>query len=214
MNRNALRICIIAFLAAIICVTGFFRIPLPGIQSGVVLQNAMCVLTAVLIGGAMGGLPALLFFAVGVIGVPIFAGWTGGFSVLANVNGGFRIGFALGAVVAALVAGRASVEERKVTAARVVRTSLAVLAGMLFLYVPEIFYVVAFYSGKAYTEAEVARLSLDPALVGQTVGTAGALRVFLFMFFLPFVVVDSIKAVVVVILSTKIRPVVAQYFYG
>ena len=214
MNRGLLRVVIVAFFAAVICVTGFFRIPLPGLQSGVVLQNAMCVLTAVLIGGFAGGAPAALFTFVGIIGVPIFAGWVGGFALLANVNGGFRIGFVLGAVVASLVAGKASAEERNPGAARVARTAAAVLAGMLALYIPQIFYCMAFYSGDVYSEAVVAKLSLDPSLVGQGVGTAGSLRVFLWMFFLPFVPVDLVKSVVVVLLSLKLRPVVAQYFYG
>lgn len=204
---------IIAFFAAIICVTGFFRIPIPGIQSGIVLQNALCVLTAVLIGGHLGGAPSVLFTLVGILGVPIFAGWIGGFSVLTNVNGGFRIGFALGAVVAGLIAGKASVENRNVTPLYAVRISIAVLAGMLFLYIPEIFYVIHFYSGEVYNEAAVTRLSLDSSLIGQPIGTIGALKVFFGMFFLPFVIGDSIKSVVIVLLSLKIRPIVAQYFY-
>ncbi|MBR4630521.1 MAG: biotin transporter BioY [Treponema sp.] len=214
MNKNVLRMVIIAFFAAVICVTGFFKVPVPGIPSGIVLQNAVCILTAVLIGGFLGGSPAVLFTVVGLLGVPIYAGWIGGFSLLTNVSGGFRIGFAFGAVVAGVIAGKASVEDRRVSAPYAVRISLAVVAGMIAVYVPEIFYVIHFYSGDVYTEATVARLGLDASLVGQPVGTAGAMKVFFGMFFLPFMAGDLIKSVVAVLLALKIRPVVAQYFYG
>ena len=213
MNKRILRVVIISFFAAVICVTGFFRVPLPGLQTGVVIQNAMCVLTAVLIGGIYGGAPASLFTLVGILGLPIFAGWIGGFALLTNVNGGYRIGFAFGALVAGLLSGRACVEERKLTGTYVARISLAVLAGMLSLYIPEIFYVLAFYSGDVYSEAVVQKLGMDASLIGQSLGFSGAMKVFFGMFFLPFIPLDLVKSVVVVLLSLKIRPVVAQYFY-
>ena len=213
MDKRILRIVIVSFFAAVICVAGFFRVPLPGLQTGVVLQNAMCVLTAILIGGVYGAAPSALFTLVGLLGVPIFAGWIGGFALLANVNGGYRIGFVFGALVAGLLSGRSSVDERSVSAARVARISAAALSGMLALYIPEIFYVLAFYSGQTYSEAVVQKLGMDAALVGQEVGAAGALKVFAGMFFLPFLPLDLVKTVAVVLLSLKIRPVVAQYFH-
>ncbi|MDE7140973.1 MAG: ECF transporter S component, partial [Treponemataceae bacterium] len=54
MQKKVLRSAIVAFFAAIICATGFFRVPVPGIQQGILIQNAKCVLTAVLLGGVAG----------------------------------------------------------------------------------------------------------------------------------------------------------------
>lgn len=255
MDKKILRVVVIAFLAAVIAATGFFRVPVPGLQSGVVIQNAMCVLTAVLLGGVLGAAPSALFFTVGVLGVPIFAGWTGGFAVLANVNGGFRAGWVLGALVAGLVSGKACVEEKKITAKSAVKLSVAVFAGMLALYIPEIFWVIGYrshaayfndytvqqlglaaeYAGQVakYTPEIIEKFSLDPSLAKQVIsftpevisqlgldadkigllGTAGAVKMFFTMFFAPFLLVDSIKAVFVILLSLKLRPVVAQYVY-
>lgn len=193
MNKNALRSAIVAFFAAIICATSFFRVPVPGIQSGIVIQNAMCVLTAVLLGGIWGVLPTALFVVVGVLGLPVFAGGQGGFQVLTNINGGFRLGWVLAALVAGLIAGRPSVEEKHIVPLFVIRLSVAVLVGMIAVYFPEVFYVIAF------KKAEL--------------GTGGAIKLFVTAFFAPFLLVDFIKAVVVVLLSLKIRPVVAQYLY-
>ena len=193
MNKKILRTTIIAFFAAIICATSFFRVPVPGIQSGIVIQNAMCVLTAVLLGGILGLCPTALFLVAGILGLPVFAGGQGGFQVLCNINGGFRLGWLLGALVAALIAGIPSVQEKKISKALVIKLSIAVLAGMLSLYIPEIFYVIAF------KHAEL--------------GLGGSLKLFFTAFFFPFLLVDFIKAVFVVLIALKVRPILAQYLY-
>ncbi len=191
MNSKIIRSAVIAFFAAIICATSFFRVPLPGLQSGIVIQNAVCIMTAVLLGGFWGVAPTALFFALGVIGLPIFAGGQGGFQVLMNINGGFRIGWVFGAFCAALIAGRPSVEEKRISISSIVRLSLGVFAGLILLYLPEVFYVVAFKK--------------------EELGAAGALKLFLTAFFAPFLLVDFLKGIFVILVSIKIRPVVAQY---
>lgn len=193
MNKSILRSAIVAFFAAIICASSFFRIPIPGIASGIVIQNALCVMTAVLLGGIWGAAPTALFFAVGVIGLPVFSGGQGGFQVLMNINGGFRIGWVIGALVAGMISGRPSVIEKHITVKSIIRLSLAVLVGMVVLYLPEVFYVIGFKSAE--------------------LGVLGAVKLFVAAFFAPFLAVDFFKAVVVILISLKLRPVVAMYLY-
>lgn len=193
MNKSILRSAIVAFFAAIICASSFFRIPIPGIASGIVIQNALCVMTAVLLGGIWGAAPTALFFVVGVIGLPVFSGGQGGFQVLMNINGGFRIGWVIGALVAGMISDRPSVTEKHITVKSIIRLSLAVLVGMLVLYLPEVFYVIGFKSAE--------------------LGVLGAVKLFVAAFFAPFLAVDFFKAVVVILISLKLRPVVAMYLY-
>ena len=193
MNKSILRSAIVAFFAAIICASSFFRIPIPGIASGIVIQNALCVMTAVLLGGLLGVAPTALFFAVGVIGLPVFSGGQGGFQVLMNINGGFRIGWVIGALVAGMISGRPSVIEKHITVKGIIRLSLAVFIGMLVLYLPEVFYVIAFKSSE--------------------LGVLGAVKLFFAAFFAPFLAVDFVKAIFVILISLKLRPAVALYLY-
>lgn len=193
MNKKILRSAIVAFFAAIICASSFFRIPIPGIVSGIVIQNALCVMTAVLLGGLWGAAPTALFFAAGVLGLPVFSGGQGGFQVLMNINGGFRIGWVFGALAAGLISGCPSVAEKKLSLKKVLRLCLAVFAGMLILYLPEVFYVIGFKASE--------------------LGVMGAVKLFVTAFFAPFLLVDFLKAVVVVLISFKLRSVVAMYFY-
>lgn len=194
MKSSILRSAVIALFAAIICATSFFRVPIPGLASGIVIQNAVCIMTAVLLGGIWGACPTALFFLVGVLGLPVFSGGQGGFQVLMNINGGFRIGWVVGALASSLIAGKPSPMEKKVTVKSAVRICIAVFAGMILLYVPEIFYVLAFKAGE--------------------LGTQGALKLFFTAFFLPFLPVDFIKSIIIIILCLKIRPVTALYLYN
>lgn len=193
MNKSVLRSAIIAFFAAIICATSFFRIPIPGLVSGIVIQNAVCILTAVILGGVWGAAPTALFFAAGVLGLPVFSGGQGGFQVLMNINGGFRIGWICGALFAGLVSAQSDISEKKLNLNYIVRICIAVIGGMLLLYFPEVFYVIGF----KYKE----------------LGVDGALKLFFTAFFAPFLLVDFIKAVFVIIISLKVRPVIAFYLY-
>ena len=69
----------VALFSAIICVGCFIRIPLGPIP--IVMQNMLCILTAVLLGGFWGALPAVLFLIVGLIGFPVYSGGTSGIAV-------------------------------------------------------------------------------------------------------------------------------------
>ena len=110
-----------------------------------------------------------------------------------NINGGFRIGWVIGALVAGMISGRPSVTEKHITVKSIIRLTLAVLVGMLVLYLPEVFYVIGFKSAE--------------------LGVLGAVKLFVAAFFAPFLAVDFVKAVVVILISLKLRPVVAMYLY-
>ena len=51
------------------------------------------------LGGKRGTLSILVFILLGAIGVPVFAGFSGGIGVLAGTTGGYIIGFLFSALV-------------------------------------------------------------------------------------------------------------------
>ncbi|MBR0031249.1 MAG: biotin transporter BioY [Treponema sp.] len=194
MDKKTLISVTVAIFAAIICVSGFFSVPVPGLYAAIVLQNLICILTAVLLGGVLGAAPTALFFAAGVLGLPVFAGAArGGFQVLTMIGGGYKIGWVFGALIAGLIAGKPSVEEKKITVKNAVRVSVALVAGMILLYFPEIFYVIAFKKSE--------------------LGIKGSLILFVTTFFAPYILVDLVKSVIGILIALKIRPTVAQYLY-
>lgn len=184
----------VALFSAIICVGCFIRIPLGPIP--IVMQNILCILTAVLLGGFWGALPALLFLIVGLIGFPVYSGGTSGIAVWLGPTGGFLPGYLLGALVAALIAGKPDVSEKKITRKNVLRITLAVISGLIILYIPGVI-VFCFWA------IRTGSVPADKTAFSYT--TAACV--------LPFIPGDIIKAVIAIPVALKLRPVAAQYLY-
>ena len=194
-NKIALYSSFIALFAAIICVGCFIKIPLGVIP--IVLQNIVCILTGVLLGGFLGGAPAALFLLAGLIGLPVYSGGSGGIAVWLGPTGGFLPGYLLGALVAGLIAGKPSVAEKKLTAKTVVRVSVAIVVGMVVLYIPG---VIRF----AYWALGAGKVPAEKSVVAYTMGAC----------VIPYIPGDIIKTIVAVPVALKLRPVLAQYLYS
>lgn len=184
-----------ALFAAIICVGCFIRIPLGPVP--IVFQNVLCVLTAVLLGGLWGPLPTLLFLLAGLVGLPVYSGGTAGLAVWTGPTGGFLLGYLLAAIVSALIAGRPSIEQKKLSWKIVLRISLAFLAGMIILYVPGVIHF-ALWAVKAGKVPE------DKGVFAYTMAAC----------VLPYLAGDAIKIVVCAPIALKLRPIVAQYLFS
>ena len=193
-NRSILKVSFVALFAAIICAGCFIRIPLGVIP--IVLQNILCILCAVLLGGVLGCAPVALFLLAGLIGLPVYSGGTGGLAVWLGPTGGFLPGYLLGALAAGLIAGKPDVSEKKLSAKIVVRVSLAVIAGMVILYVPG---VIRF----SYWATAAGKVPVEKTALAYTMGAC----------VIPYIPGDIFKTVIAVPVALKLRPVLAQYLY-
>ena len=193
-NKSVLKISFIALFAAIICVGCFIRIPLGVIP--IVLQNVLCILCAVLLGGVLGGAPAALFLLAGLIGLPVYSGGTGGLAVWLGPTGGFLPGYLLGAIAAGFIAGKPDVGENKLTAGVVVRVSVAVVAGLVILYIPG---VIRF----SYWATAAGKVPVEKTALAYTMAAC----------VIPYIPGDILKAVIAIPVALKLRPVLAQYLY-
>lgn len=182
----------IALFAAIICIGCFLRIPVGAVP--IVLQNALCILTGVLMGGYLGGAPAALFLLAGLIGLPVYSGGTSGVAVWAGPTGGFLPGYLLGAIAAGFIAGRPSVTQKKITVKTAVRVSLAVLAGMIILYIPGIIHFARWASAAG-------KVPTDKTALSYTLGAC----------VIPYIPGDLLKTAVAIPVALKVRPILAQY---
>ena len=70
MSRTK-RVALCALFTALLVVSGFVRIPTPVIA--ITLQVQVALLAGVLLGGEWGALSALVYTALGLIGLPVFA---------------------------------------------------------------------------------------------------------------------------------------------
>jgi len=194
-NRTVFFISFVALFAAIICVGCFIKIPLGPVP--IVLQNVLCILTGALLGGFAGAAPTAIFLLAGLIGLPVYSGGTSGIAVWLGPTGGFLPGYLLGALITGLICGKPDLAEKKVTAGRVVRLTLGILAGMIILYIPG---VIRF----AYWAGAAGKVPAEKTAFAYTMAAC----------VLPFIPGDILKIVVAVPVALKLRPVVAQYLYS
>lgn len=193
-NKSILKSTIIAFFSAVICLGAFMRIPLGPVP--IVLQNMLCILTAVLLGSFLGAAPTALFLIAGLVGLPVYSGGTGGLAVWAGPTGGFLPGYLIGAFLAGIIAGRPKLEEKTFSWKILLRLITAVFAGMIVLYIPGVFHFTRWAQAAGKVPA-------DKSAFAYTMAAC----------VLPYIPGDIIKIIIAVPVALKMRPVLAQYLY-
>ncbi len=79
-----------ALLASLMCISAWIAVPAP---VPFTLQTFVLMLSCGLFGGRLAALAVLLYMALGVVGLPVFSGFSGGVGALLGPSGGFVIGF-------------------------------------------------------------------------------------------------------------------------
>ena len=100
-------LCTIPLFTAIIAVMAQIIIPMPfGVP--MTLQTLAIMLAGVLLGAKKAVISTMLYILLGAVGVPVFAGFTGGFGIMFGPTGGFILSFPFLALVAGLGAEKSS----------------------------------------------------------------------------------------------------------
>ena len=100
-----------AVMAALICVAGPLTVAVGPVPLS--LATFAVYLAGAILGKKRGTIAAGLYLVIGIIGVPVFSGFSGGFQKLAGVTGGYLVGYLPCAFLAGLGAERAEKEGRK-----------------------------------------------------------------------------------------------------
>ena len=186
--RNRYVFC--ALFAALIAVSGFFIVPLPG-GVPIVLKNMFVVLAGTVLGSFYGGVALLIFIGAGLIGIPVFV-IPGGPAVFLTPLGGYIAGYFAGALVAGLVMGLPKTSERlsgdspkKINACLILRLCIASFLGFALILLCGSLYMMYLNS-----------MSLKAALAAGTV---------------PFLIGDAIKLALSIPLALNLRPIAARY---
>lgn len=95
------RITKIALCTAILCILGPLSLPIPISDVPVALSILGIYLTIIIIGMGDGTISIMIYLLIGLVGVPVFAGFTGGVAKLAGPTGGYLVAY----IPMALVAG-------------------------------------------------------------------------------------------------------------
>ena len=152
--------------------------PIPFTLQTLVLMLIVLVLTSKEAMVAVGG-----YLLLGAIGLPVFAGFTGGFGILLGPTGGFLVGFFIGSLLVTLLHGA-------------IKPRLTSKRSSLVLDIFSILVVILIY--------DVLGMLWFMHITGSTLATSLTLSVF------PFIVPDIIKAVAAFTCAQPIRAVLKR----
>jgi len=172
-----------AVFAAMIAVSGFIIIPLPGSPVPLVFKNLFVVLAGTILGSYYGAVSLSIFIIAGIIGVPVFV--VPGLAAFSTPLGGYIIGYFFASLIAGLICGLPKTSEKKIKAFFLFRLIIASLAGFLIIISCGVFFLMRLNS-----------MSFIAAF------SAGAL---------PYLLGDFIKLAISIPLALKLRPIVARY---
>ena len=107
-NSKTKNIIFTGLFAAILCVCSQISIPTPfGIPF--TLQTFAVALCGYILGAKRGALTVLVYVLLGAVGLPVFAGFAGGFQKLFGATGGFIFGFFAASALCGLGTGKKTV---------------------------------------------------------------------------------------------------------
>lgn len=175
---------LVPVFAAMTVVGAYIAVPLPWSPVPIVLQNFFILLAGLVLGSRKGAAAAGLYILLGALGLPVFAGGTGGIAVFAGPTAGYLLSYpAAAGLVGCLktktppAAGPRASRSASIRAAG--RDFTAALAGVLLIHA----------AGVPWLKARLAVGWEKAVIVG----------------FLPFIAGDLFKAVAAALLARTIR---------
>ncbi len=114
----------VALFAAVICVCSLISINIGEVP--ITLQTFAVCAAAAMLGWKRGTLSVIIYILLGAIGLPVFAGGSGGFGIIAGSTGGYIVGFIFTALIVGFVADKFN---RKIIA-----LVIAMVVGILVCY--------------------------------------------------------------------------------
>ena len=164
---------LIAMFTAILAICSWIYIPT---TIPFTLQNFGVFLAAGVLGGKRGSLAVFIYILLGIMGVPVFAGFTGGAGMLFGNTGGYIIGFLLSALTMWLM--EVLLGKKKMILV------LSMVCGLLVCYLFGTIWFIQVYSMNT-----------------GAIGIGGALA----MCVIPFVIPDCIKIGLAFVLSLSLK---------
>lgn len=106
MNVKTKELTLTALMAAVICVLGPLSVPLPFSPVPISLTMIGIYLAVYAVGMWRGTAAVLVYLLLGLVGLPVFSGFTGGPAKLLGPTGGYLIGFIFTALISGFLIDR------------------------------------------------------------------------------------------------------------
>ena len=131
MQRNKIQsLTLTALMAAILCITGPLVIPMGVVPMS--LTNMVIYLAIILLGKKKATISVAIYLLIGFVGLPVFAGFTGGAGKLLGPTGGYLIGYLVLCQIAGIVLEK---KEKLKVVALILGTISLYLIGTIWLMI-------------------------------------------------------------------------------
>lgn len=122
-----------ALMAALTAIGSYLLIPLPFSPVPITLQTFFALFSGLILGKKVGLTSQLVYLLLGSVGLPVFAGGTGGIGIFFSPTGGFLMAFP----IAAYVAGTAKdlSDPYKTSGILALATAIIYLLGVVFMII-------------------------------------------------------------------------------
>ena len=172
-SKTTLYMVYTAMFAVIMAVCSWISIPT---NIPFTLQTFAVFLAVGVLGGKYGTMSVLVYLLLGAVGVPVFAGFSGGLGIMLGVTGGYIVGFLFSALVMWLI--------EALLGKKIWVLSLSMVLGLIVCYAFGTIWFVKVYSTG-----------------GESISFAGALG----MCVVPYIIPDVIKIVIALAISKRVR---------
>jgi len=161
MKLTTLDITQIGMFTALTAIGAFISIPVGPVP--ITLQSLFVLLSGIILGSRKAMLSQVAYVLLGLFGLPIFAGFTGGLQTMLKPSFGFLLGF----ILAAYIAGKITEYEKT----SIKNITLAVFAATLVMYavgLPYMYYVLNFILTKEFNIMQVLNMGMFMFIPGDT----------------------------------------------
>jgi biotin transport system substrate-specific component len=166
---------LISLFSAIIAVSSFIYIPSP---VPFTLQTLAIFCTLTILGGKKGIISIILYIFLGIIGLPVFSGFSGGIGHLAGASGGYITGFILLALIYTFFTHKNKNNTKL--------QFIGLIIGLITCYAFGTFWYCAIYLKNLSLQAIISSLSFCV---------------------LPFIIPDTAKLIIAVIINKKLSQI-------
>lgn len=177
MKISTKEITLVSIFTALTAIGAGISIPVGEVP--ITMQTLFVLLSGIILGPKLGALSQIIYIILGLIGIPIFAGFTGGAQSIMKPSFGFMIGF----VFAAYIVGKISYSTKGFSRGKI---WIGALIGTIVIYIfglPYMYYILNIILGKSLSFFTIFKIGC--------------------LIFLPG---DLLKLAVASIVSTKVLP--------
>ncbi|MCB2292202.1 biotin transporter BioY [Clostridium algoriphilum] len=180
MKLSTRDLIITALFTALTAVGGIISIPLGPVP--ITLQSLFVILSGLILGAKLGALSQITYVILGLIGLPVLAGGSGGLGSVVSPTFGFLMGY----IVAAYVIGKLT--EKNKSLSKIIYSVILGSLGIYVIGVPYFYFIFTNYLGKSINFYAALKFAC-----------------------LPFIPGDVIKAIIAIILAKKLIPRLSKY---